>query len=148
MKQKYIIYTDGGSRGNPGNAGCGAVVCDAQGKVLKKAGKNLGTMTNNEAEYSAVILGLDTLKKLLGSEKTALADVEIRLDSELVGRQLSGQYQIKEERLFPFFMKVWNYRVKDFTSLKFVNIPREENNIADGLANEAMDEVSKKTSLF
>lgn len=137
-----IIYlnTDGGSRGNPGPAGCGVVVSDEAGTILKKATKFLGVTTNNEAEYQAVILGLETLKKMFGSDKTATLEVKVRLDSELVCRQLNGQYQIKEEKLFPFFIKVWNARVKDFPHLSFEHVPREKNSLADGLANEAMDQ--------
>ena len=136
---KYIIYTDGGSRGNPGVAGCGAVITDANKQVLKKVCQSLGVATNNEAEYQAVILGLETIKKMLGGVKATEAEIEVRLDSQLVASQLAGTYQIKEERLFPFFIKIWNLRVKDLPKVRFVYIPREQNSIADGLANEAMD---------
>ena len=95
--------------------------------------------TNNEAEYQAVILGLETIKKMLGGVKATEAEIEVRLDSQLVASQLAGTYQIKEERLFPFFIKIWNLRVKDLPKVRFVYIPREQNSIADGLANEAMD---------
>ena len=137
---KYIIYTDGGSRGNPGRAGCGVVVTDANNQILKKATKSLGLATNNEAEYQAVILGLDTLKKMLGSSKLATAEIEVRMDSQLVASQLAGLYQIKEETLWPFFIKIWNLQVKDFPKIKFTYIPRAENSLADALANQAMDE--------
>ena len=136
---KYFIYTDGGSRGNPGVAGCGAVITDANKQVLKKVCQSLGVATNNEAEYQAVILGLETIKKMLGGVKATEAEIEVRLDSQLVASQLAGTYQIKEERLFPFFIKIWNLRVKDLPKVRFVYIPREQNSIADGLANEAMD---------
>ncbi|MFA6415902.1 MAG: ribonuclease HI family protein [Candidatus Paceibacterota bacterium] len=138
---KFIIYTDGGSRGNPGVAGCGAVVADASNQVLKKASKALGTATNNEAEYQAVILGLETLKKIISGEKLRQAEVEVKMDSQLVASQLAGTYQLREERLFPFFIKIWNYQVKDFPKIKFTYIPRAQNSLADGLANEAMDGV-------
>lgn len=133
------INTDGGSRGNPGPAGCGAVITDEKGNILKKASKFLGVATNNEAEYQAVILGLETLKKMFGSSRTVRLEVRMRMDSELVCRQLSGTYQIKEPKLFPAFMKIWNLRVTDFPNFSCIHIRREENNIADGLANEAMD---------
>lgn len=135
----FIIYTDGGSRGNPGPAGAGAVITDAAGAVIKKTHKALGTMTNNEAEYQAVILGLDTLKRLQGAASVQTARVEVRLDSQLVARQLSGRYQIKEVPLQLLFMKIWNKRVTHFPNLKFTHIPREENRPADQLANQAMD---------
>jgi ribonuclease HI len=141
-KDKYIVYTDGGSRGNPGVAGCGAVVVDGAGHLIKKVFKSLGIATNNEAEYNAVILGLETLKKLVSGDKLRQSEIEIRMDSQLVANQLSGVYQLREEKLFPFFIKIWNYQVKDFPRIKFTYIPREENSLADGLANEAMDGAS------
>ena len=138
--EKFIIYTDGGSRGNPGRAGAGAVVADDMGVVLKEAHRALGVMTNNEAEYQAVILGLETVKKAVGKSRVGAAKVEIRLDSELVAKQLVGQYQIKETTLQPLFMKIWNARVVTFPHLIFTHIPREKNRRADWLANKAMDE--------
>ena len=142
--EKFIIYTDGGSRGNPGRAGAGAVVADDMGVVLKEAHRALGVMTNNEAEYQAVILGLETVKKAVGKSRVGAAKVEIRLDSELVAKQLVGQYQIKETNLQPLFMKIWNARVATFPHLTFIHIPREKNRRADRLANQAMDEKEKK----
>lgn len=141
--QKIIVYTDGGSRGNPGISGAGVHVTDEAGTTIKKASKALGETTNNEAEYQAVILGLETLKKVFGKEKLANLEIENRLDSELVQKQLTGVYQIKEERLWPYFMKIWNAKVAEFPNLTFKYIPREQNSVADGLANEAMDEQGK-----
>jgi ribonuclease HI len=139
MKEKITIYTDGGARGNPGPAGAGAVITSADGKVLKEASQFLGTQTNNFAEYEAVILGLQTLKKLFNKDKLKELDIEIKLDSELIARQLSGVYQIKEPTLFGQFIKVHNMQVKDFPKIKFTHIPRAKNKEADHLANEAMD---------
>lgn len=143
-KQKIYLNTDGGSRGNPGNAGCGAVIADEKGTVLKKIAKSLGRMTNNEAEYWAVITGLEGLKRMLGTAKLHDYDIEVRMDSELVKSQLSGEYQIKEEKLFPLFIKIWNMQVKELPKIKFTYIPREKNKLADELANQAMDEGQKK----
>jgi ribonuclease HI len=137
--EKVIIYTDGGSRGNPGNAGVGVVISDAKGNVLKKVAKPIGLNTNNFAEYEAVITALVELKKLYG-KKVSEMEFEFRLDSELVQKQLSGEYQVKEESLFGQFIKVSNSRVKDFPNISFNHIMREENSLADGLANEAMDQ--------
>src|SRR3989344_684800 len=137
--KKIILNTDGGSRGNPGIAGAGIVISDQAGTILKKRAEPLGVMTNNEAEYEAVIRGLETVKRLLGKEKAKHHDIEIRIDSELVAKQLNGEYQIKEERLFPLFIKVWNIRVRDLPKLTIKHIPREQNSVADLLANEAMD---------
>jgi ribonuclease HI len=138
MKQKIIVYTDGGARGNPGSAGAGAYITDGAGKKLKEISVFLGHQTNNWAEYEAVALGLMGIKKLFGAQTKSL-DVEVRLDSELVARQLSNIYQIKEETLFSQYIKVHNILVKDFSHVLFVHVPREKNKDADRLANDAMD---------
>ena len=148
MKKKIIIYTDGGSRGNPGNAGAGAYIVDGEGKVLRQCSQPLGIQTNNYAEYQAVILGLENLKKIVGADNLPNCEVEVKMDSELVKKQLSGEYQIKEESLFPMFIKIWNMRVKDFPNIKFTHIPREMNKDADRLSNVAMDEGEKHQGLF
>ncbi|MEK7610633.1 MAG: ribonuclease HI family protein [Patescibacteria group bacterium] len=148
MTKQLVIYTDGGARGNPGPAGAGVVVQNGEGQVLATARQALGVTTNNEAEYQAVLLGLNTAKKFVGKDQLSNYDVEVRLDSELVARQLAGQYQIKEERLGPWFIKIWNERVKYFPHLKFRHIPREDNGAADALANEAMDESNGGNSVL
>lgn len=140
MKEKITLYTDGGSRGNPGPAGVGIVIVGVQGKILKEISKFLGKQTNNFAEYEAVAEGLQTLKKILGKRLKDF-NFEVKLDSQLVARQLSGEYQIKEGSLFPQFIKIHNMQVKDFPKIKFTYIPREKNKEADRLANEAMDKM-------
>lgn len=139
VMDKVILYTDGGSRGNPGLAGAGAFICNEQGVAIKRAFIFLGTMTNNEAEYQAVLLGLDSLRKTFGKDKLRQIQIELRLDSELVCKQLKGEYQVKEEKLVPLFMKIWNARVADFPNIIFKHIPRAQNAEADKLANQAMD---------
>ncbi|MBI2052638.1 MAG: ribonuclease HI family protein [Candidatus Ryanbacteria bacterium] len=136
--QKIIIYTDGGSRGNPGPAALGVVIQNAKGQTLKKYGEALGVKTNNEAEYEAVIFALKKMKQLLGKEKIKNAVFEIRMDSELVCRQLLGEYKIEEERLFPLFIKIWNLKM-DFGQVLFRHIPREKNREADRMVNETLD---------
>jgi len=136
---KIIIYTDGASRNNPGEAGAGAYITDESGKALKECTKKLGIKTNNFAEYEAIVLGLEEAKKMFGETKIKTMDVEVRMDSELAQRQLTGVYQIKEETLWPQWMKIWNLRVKYFPKIKFVHIPREKNKDADRLSNEAID---------
>ncbi len=138
--EKVIMYTDGGARGNPGPAGAGVFIYNDKGEIIRKAHLFLGKMTNNEAEYQAVLLGLDTLKKVFGKDKTRNLDIELRLDSELVGKQLRHEYQVKEEKMVPLFMKIHNLRVADFPHLNVTFIPREKNIEADQLANQAMDE--------
>ena len=141
--EKIIVYTDGGSRGNPGSAALGVVIKDEVGHTLKSYGKSLGVATNNEAEYSAVVSALQKLKALFGKEKIKDMDVEVRMDSELVKKQLNGEYKIEEERLFPFFIKVWNLKM-DFGVISFRHIPREQNREADALVNKALDTVQEK----
>lgn len=139
MLKHIRLHTDGGARGNPGPAGCGAVVYDDKGKTIKEASLSLGHKTNNYAEYSAVILGLETISKHFGKAQCKNLSVEVRMDSELICKQLNGEYQIKEESLFPLFIKVHNLLVSTFPNVSFMHVPREENKHADRLANEAMD---------
>ena len=137
-QHKVIVYTDGGSRGNPGPAGIGVVIANGKNRTIKKYSNELGVCTNNEAEYDAVIFALQKLKQLFGKNKTKDINVEIRTDSQLVARQLGGKYKIEEEKLFPLFIKIWNLKM-NFGSISFIEIPREQNKEADKLANEAMD---------
>ena len=136
---RIICYTDGGARGNPGPAGAGVFITDVAGKTLKEVSKFLGHQTNNYAEYEAVIIALEEAKKIISKEKRKTAEIEVRMDSELVERQLSGKYQIKEPTLFPKFIKIWNMRVSEFPNVSFTHVRREQNKDADRLANEAMD---------
>lgn len=136
---KFVINTDGGARGNPGLAGAGWVIRDEEGNVVKENSAYLGEQTNNWAEYEAVIRAFADLKKVVPKDKRKDANIELRLDSELIARQLSGIYQIKEEPLQLQYIKVHNIRVADFPNLTVVHVPREENTDADRLANEAMD---------
>ena len=137
-KNKVIAYTDGGSRGNPGPAAIGVVIKDAEGRLVKSYGKYLGVATNNEAEYEAVVSALQKIKALWGREKIKNMRVEMRMDSQLVCRQLSGTYKIEEERLFPYFIKIWNLKM-DFGEVLFSHIPREQNREADAEVNQALD---------
>lgn len=139
MSKKIILNTDGGARGNPGIAGAGAVAYDDFGETIKESSKYLGERTNNFAEYSAVILGLEMLLKHFGKTKCKDLSVTVRMDSELVCKQLNNEYQIKEETLFPLYIKIHNLQVASFGDIKFEHVPRKENKRADELANEAMD---------
>lgn len=140
-KEKVIIYTDGGSRGNPGSAGVGVYITDEKGGMIKEYSKAIGVRTNNEAEYEAVVLALQKIKQLYGGEKAKKLEIEVRTDSQLMARQLNGSYKIEVEKLIPLFIKVWNLRVEmGMENIYFVEIPREQNKEADRLANEAMDE--------
>lgn len=135
--EKIIAYTDGGARNNPGPAAIGVVIGD------KKYSEFIGIATNNEAEYKAVIFVLKKLRHLIGKKSIENQKIEIRMDSELVQKQLNGEYKIKEKELQILFVEAWNLRL-DFKNLSFVHIPREQNRLADKLVNEALDE-NKKT---
>ncbi len=137
-KERIIIYTDGGARENPGPAAIGVVIQNAGGQTINSYGEAIGEATNNEAEYRAVVSALQKVKALLGKKKTKKLVVEVNMDSELVVKQLNGEYKIEEERLFPFFIKIWNLRM-DFEKLVFLYVPREKNREADRLVNEALD---------
>ena len=138
--KKIIAYTDGGSRNNPGIAGCGVYVTDQGGNELKRVAKPLGVKTNNWAEYEGVVTAFETIKKMYGKEATKKMQVEIITDSELVTKQLRGEYQIKDENLGKQFMKIWNLRVTQFPNVTFTHVLRKFNKEADALANEAMDQ--------
>lgn len=139
------VHTDGGSRGNPGPAGLGVVISDSDGNILKEVSASLGNGTNNFAEYQAVLVALQTLKQLFG-KKTRDMRFEIKMDSELVQKQLSDEYQIKEPGLIPQFIEIHNMRVSNFPHIVFTHIRREENTEADRLANEAMDGATRQFS--
>jgi len=136
--EHFTIYIDGGSRGNPGPAGAGILFVDQKGKILKKYFQFLGQKTNNEAEYLALIFALKKAKLLLGKEKIKKALIEIKSDSQLLIKQINGQYKIKEPGIQKLFIEVWNLKI-DFPNLKFVLIPREENKEADRLSNLAYE---------
>jgi len=136
------IFTDGGSRGNPGISGAGAVIFDEEGYELKSASKFLGKKTNNWAEYEAVILGLELAYRIF-KDKTQEIKIEMKMDSQLVQRQLKREYRVKEPSLMEQYLRVHNLIVKYFPHIKFTHIPREENKRADELANIAMDNPSK-----
>ena len=138
LSDKIIVYTDGGSRGNPGPAAIGVVIKNAEGSLIKSFGEAIGNTTNNEAEYRAVIFALQKIKALFGGKKIKNLDVLVNMDSELVVRQLTGEYKIEEEKLFPFFIKIWNLKM-DFREIKFKHVPREKNKEADAQVNEALD---------
>jgi broad specificity phosphatase PhoE/ribonuclease HI len=133
---KVIVEADGGSRGNPGTAGYGAVVLDADtGEVLAQRLGALGIATNNVAEYEGLIAGL-TAAAELGADS-----VEVRMDSKLVVEQMSGRWQIKHPGLRPLAARAADL-ARRFTSVRYTWIPRERNRRADALANAAMDGTS------
>ncbi|HEY4519991.1 MAG TPA: ribonuclease HI family protein [Candidatus Paceibacterota bacterium] len=130
-----IIYTDGGARNNPGPAGAGAVLYEGE-KKIGEIKKFLGNQTNNWAEYEALILALTEAKRRGFGKKS----IEIRMDSELIVKQMTNEYQVKVETLWGQYMKAHNLLVAHFPHCRFTHIPREKNTEADALVNKAIDE--------
>lgn len=129
---KAIIYTDGASRGNPGPAAIGAVIKDGQGRVLARISRRIGRTTNNQAEYQAIVAALE---KALG---LGAATVEVKSDSELAVRQISGRYRVKNTGLRPLHQRVGELRSL-FQGFSIASIPRRQNVEADRLCNAALD---------
>ena len=129
---RVVMYADGGSRGNPGPAGYGSVVLAPDGTVLAERAASLGRVTNNVAEYSGLIAGLEAARELGASR------VDVRMDSKLVVEQMSGRWQVKHPDMKPLARKASGL-VRDFEKVTFEWVPRAQNTHADRLANEAMD---------
>jgi ribonuclease HI len=136
MTVKHLeIYTDGGARGNPGPAGIGVAIWDGN-RLVGTYSKYIGEATNNQAEYQAVILGLEQAKRIKAEE------LDFYLDSELAVNQLNRQFKIKDPLLGSLFVKAWNLMV-GFKKVAFHHIPREQNKGADMLVNKAIDQALK-----
>lgn len=129
---KLVLYFDGGSRGNPGPAGAGVAISDAQGQPVYEAGFYLGRMTNNMAEYGGLLKGLEEVSRRGAKE------VAIFADSELVVRQLNGDYRVKNEKLLPLYEAAIQH-LRRLERWIIRHVPREQNSRADELANAAMD---------
>ena len=130
---KAILFADGAARGNPGPAGAGAVLLDGDGHVLAELTKSLGHTTNNVAEYTALIIGLEEAKR------RGVDDLEVHMDSKLVVEQMNGRWKIKHPNMKPLAIRageLWG----SFARRSISHIPREENLIADALSNRAIDE--------
>ncbi|HPR91390.1 MAG TPA: ribonuclease HI family protein [Candidatus Paceibacterota bacterium] len=138
-----IVHTDGGARGNPGPAALGVVI-EIDG-VKKNYGEAIGIATNNVAEYKAVIFAFKKLRQLLGEVKLKTANIKLCTDSELIGRQLRGEYKIKEAELQKMFLEAWNLKI-DIPHLSIELIPREKNKEADLMVNQVLD--AEKQKLF
>ena len=136
---KFIINVDGGSRGNPGPSAGGVVIRDGEGEILLERGLYYGHATNNIAEYRACIDGLRLLKELLAKGRPGEAEVLVRSDSELLVKQLSGEYRIKNAGLKPLAVQA-QAAMKGFKSVKLEAVRREMNEDADRMVNRALDE--------
>lgn len=128
----FLLHTDGAARGNPGPAGAGAVLYDATGEEIATVVQYLGETTNNQAEYQALLLGLDKAIEL------KIESIEIKMDSELIVRQIQGLYKVKHEGLRPLYLAVME-KLKQFKAFKISHVRRELNKRADELSNEAID---------
>ena len=127
------LYTDGAARGNPGPAGAGAVIVSPDGHIVAKIGKFLGESTNNVAEYMGLILGLKRAKAM------GIKELEVLADSELMVKQLAGDYAVKADHLKPLHDEA-KALLRGFSWVEVRHIPREENAQADAMSNRAIDE--------
>jgi len=136
QKQKWpesvIVYTDGASRGNPGPAAIGIHVTDMDSQTIAEHGEVLGVQTNNFAEYTAVIRALEL------SLAQGVKNVILRSDSELMVKQMTGVYKVKSDAILPLYDRVREL-LSRFSSVTFEHVRRENNRVADRLANEALD---------
>ena len=127
------LFADGGSRGNPGPAASGAVLVDPSGEVMDEVGRFLGTATNNVAEWTALLIGLEKAKEL------GIARLAIRMDSELVVKQIRGEYRVKHAALQPLHRRALTL-MRSFEWFDIKHIPRKQNALADGLVNAVLDQ--------
>ena len=134
MTRRFVVEADGGSRGNPGPAGYGALVRDAEtGRVLAERAASVGRATNNVAEYGGLVAGLQAALDL-----DPTAQVEVRMDSKLVVEQMSGRWKVKHPAMQPLALEARGL-VREIGPVRFEWIPRMRNSRADALANRAMD---------
>jgi len=130
---KVVVHVDGGARGNPGPAAAAAVVSTPDGDVLDEARQLLGVATNNVAEYRGLLLGLERARALGADE------VEIVNDSELVARQMNGEYKVKHPDMKPLHAQA-KQALAEFAGWRIRSVPRAQNAAADALVNQALDE--------
>ncbi len=131
----YSVYTDGGSRGNPGPAAYGFVIYGPDGGLLEEGSRYIGETTNNQAEYQGIVAALESLQHI-----HLAAPVVCHLDSQLVVRQINGQYRMKNADLQPWLQKIHTLKGQLPVTVTFIDIPREMNRYADKLVNKALDE--------
>lgn len=135
---RVVLRTDGASRGNPGPAAIGYVLVDGAGQELAAEGRYIGRTTNNEAEYQALIAGLEKAGAL------GVRQLDIRMDSELVVLQLQGRYRVRTPHLVPLYERVRRL-LAGFEAVNVRHVRRAENSRADALANQALDQAKKRT---
>jgi ribonuclease HI len=135
LANAWRLMVDGAARGNPGPAGCGAVVLDETGAVLKELSRSLGIATNNVAEYQGLLLGLEAVLELGGKRLC------VQSDSELLVRQLNGIYRVKNRNLKVLHHKALGL-LRRLEAYRITHVPREQNRRADQLANQGIDQAS------
>ena len=129
---KATLFADGGARGNPGPAASGAVIFGEDGAVLREVGTFLGTATNNVAEWTGLVTGLEAALAL------GVSDLAVRLDSELVVKQINGEYRVKNPGLIPLHAQA-KVLLRRFASVDVRHVPRKQNTAADALVNQVLD---------
>lgn len=134
------LYTDGGSRGNPGPSALGFVITDVDDQIIYEGSKYLGITTNNQAEYQAVKAGLEMCIKYTSN------NVKVFLDSQLVANQMNGIYKIRNRELWPIHQSIKEICEQSFNNVSFTYIPREYNKLADAQVNSALDSNEKLSS--
>ncbi len=132
LSMEVTLFADGGSRGNPGPAASGAVLVDSAGELVEEVGAYLGIATNNVAEWTALLLGLEA------AAKRGVRHLAIRLDSELVVKQLQGEYRVKHADLQPLYQRA-KVLLRGFERFEIRHVPRKQNVIADRLVNRVLD---------
>ncbi len=134
----FFLFCDGASRGNPGPAAAGGLWLDRDETVVLEYSRALGKTTNNVAEYNSLILGLETLKEHLGPDGAGNASITVRMDSELVVKQIRGEYRVKNEALQGLHRRA-RALLAEFGTWRIEHVRRAENARADALANRALD---------
>jgi ribonuclease HI len=135
MAKIINLYTDGGARGNPGPAAIGIVIKDDKGKILNEHAEYMGKKTNNQAEYLALLKGLQLAKEHKSQQ------IKCYLDSELVVKQMNQEYKVKDKDLQSLFIQVWNLAIS-YKKISYHHIPRSLNKEADKLLNIELDKHS------
>jgi ribonuclease HI len=133
-----LLYIDGAARGNPGPGSAAAVVKDESGKTLAERGWFLGRTTNNVAEYTALVRGLDLVKSLAAARPELKSAVRVHSDSELLVRQIAGVYRVRDVKLQPLFVQAQTI-LNELPGSSVEHVPREKNRDADALANRVLD---------
>ncbi len=137
LPAEATLFADGGARGNPGPAASGAVLVGATGEILAEVGLYLGIATNNVAEWTALCIGLET------ALERGIRRLAVRLDSELVVKQINGEYRVKHAGLQSLYRRARGL-LREFESIDVAHVPRSSNKLADRLVNRVLDEAKEK----